>query len=69
MSFQYIQSPLAFSLDAMGKSKASMIATTLGVITRTSLLFVLSLFKIGLWGLIIAISVNVFVVTFMRSKS
>ena len=66
--FQYIQSPLAFSLDAMGKSKASMIATTLGVITRTVLLFILSLFKIGLWGLIIAISVNVFVVTFYEIK-
>ena len=62
--FQYIQSPLSSCLDAMGKSKDAMVATTLGVITRSSLLVILSLLKIGLWGLIIAISINVFVVTF-----
>ena len=61
--FQYVQSPLAAALDAMGKSKYSMIGTTIGMIVRTSLLAILSLLKIGLWGLIIAISINVFVVT------
>ena len=40
-----------------------MIGTTLGMIVRTSLLFILSFFKIGLYGLIIAISINVLVVT------
>lgn len=62
--FQYIQSPLSSSLDAMGKSKDAMVATTLGMITRTILLFLLSLLNIGLYGLIIAIGVNVLVVTF-----
>lgn len=66
--FQYIQSPLSFSLDAMGKSKDNFIATTIGVIIRTALLFVLSFLKIGLWGLIISISLNVFVVTFYLLK-
>ncbi len=61
--FQYIQSPLSYALDAMGKSKDAMVATTIGVITRSTLLVALSLLKIGLWGLIISISINVLVVT------
>ena len=60
---QYIQSPLASALDAMGKSRDAMVATTLGMITRTGLLFGLSYLKIGMYGLIIAISINVLVVT------
>lgn len=60
---QYIQAPLSSSLEAMGKSKVVFISSLLGVFTRCILLVVLSLFNIGLWGLILAISVNVFVVT------
>ena len=66
--FQYIQSPLSSALDAMGKSRDAMIATAIGVIIRSSLLVILSLFKIGLWGLIIAISINVLAVTFYSLK-
>lgn len=66
--FQYIQAPLSSSLDAMGKSKDVMISATLGMITRTVLLFICSLLKIGLYGLIIAIGVNVIVVTFYSLK-
>ena len=62
--FQYIQSPLSSSLDAMGKSRESMIGTLLGMFIRTFLLGLLSFFNIGLFGLIIAISINVLVVTF-----
>ena len=47
----------------MGKSKDAMVATTLGMITRIGLLFILSYLKIGIYGLIIAISINVLVVT------
>ena len=61
--FQYIQSHLYYALDEMGKSKDAMVATTIGVITRSTLLVALSLLKIGLWGLIISISINVLVVT------
>lgn len=61
--FQYIQSPLASTLDAMGKSRDVMIGTTLGMVVRTSLLFLLSLLNIGLLGLIIAIGINVLIVT------
>ena len=62
--FQYIQSPLSSSLDAMGKSKDSMIGTLIGMVIRTFLLGLLSFLNIGLFGLIIAISINVLVVTF-----
>ena len=65
---QYIQSPLMSSLNAMGKSKVVMKATTLGVIIRTILLVTLSLLKIKMWGLIISISINVVVVTIYSIK-
>jgi len=66
--FQYIQAPLSSALDAMGKSKDVMMSSLIGMIIRTSLLFFLSFLKIGLWGLIIAISTNVFTVTFHNLK-
>lgn len=66
--FQYIQAPLSSALDAMGKSKDALVASTLGMITRTTLLFILSLLKIDLWGLIIAIGINVIIVTLHNIK-
>ena len=65
---QYIQAPLLSSLDAMGKSKDSMKATTIGVIIRTVFLIILSPLKIGIWSLIISISINVIIVTFYSIK-
>ncbi len=65
---QYIQAPLLSSLDAMGKSKDSMKATTIGVIIRTIFLIILSPLKIGIWSLIISISLNVIVVTIYSIK-
>lgn len=65
---QYIQSPLASSLQAMGKAKIAMNATLIGIIIRTSLLFILSMLKIGMWGLIIATGVNILVVTYYQAK-
>ena len=60
---QYFQSPLSSALDATGNSKYLMRANILGMIIRCLLLVVFSLFKIGIWGLILAISVNVIVIT------
>ena len=65
---QYIQAPLLSSLDAMGKSKDSMKATTIGVIIRTIFLIILSPLKIGIWSLIISISLNVIIVTIYSTK-
>lgn len=65
---QYIQAPLASSLQAMGKAKIAMNATLIGIIIRTSLLFILSMLKIGMWGLIIATGINIIVVTYYQAK-
>lgn len=65
---QYIQAPLSSCLDAMGKSKSVMLSSVLGMLVRTTLLFILSLLKIGLYGLIIAIATNVLVVTLYSLK-
>lgn len=66
--FQYIQSPLSSCLDAMGRSRDAMVATSIGVIIRSIFLVLLSLLNIGIWGLIIAISLNVLAVTFYSLK-
>ena len=57
--FQYIQAPLMFSLEAIGKSKQAMYATLYGIITRLILLTCFSLLRIGLWGLVIATSFSI----------
>ena len=61
---QYIEAPLAFSLDAIGKSKDNMKATLYGTIVRTALLFLLAFLKIGIWCLIISTALNIIVITF-----
>lgn len=59
----YIQSPITSSLQAIGKANVAMKGTLYGMIIRTSILFIFSYLKIGLWGLIIAISSNIIFVT------
>ena len=54
---------LAFSLDAMGRSKDNLKATMLGTIIRTTTLFLFSLLRIGLYGYIISTSIHVIFVT------
>lgn len=64
----YIQSPLTATLQAMGKAKEAMNGTLQGIILRTLLLAFLSTFKIGMYGLIIASSVNILYVTLHQYK-
>ena len=59
----YIQSPISSCLQAMGKAKISLMGTLYGVIIRTFLLFILCFLKIGIWGLILAISASIIFVT------
>ncbi len=59
----YIQSPISSTLQAMNKAKISMMGTFIGMILRTISLFVFSFLRIGLWGLILATSVNIIFVT------
>ena len=59
----YIQSPLTSSLQAMGLAKEAMNGTLVGMILRTISLFIFCFFRIGIWGLIISISINIIYVT------
>ena len=59
----YIQSPLTASMQAMGKAKEAMFGTLIGSIIRTITLFILSLCKIGIWGLIISSIINILYIT------
>lgn len=59
----YIQAPLTSSLQAMGKAKEAMMSTIIGVATKIGLILCLSALKIGLYGLITATIVNIFIVT------
>ena len=59
----YIQSPLTSSLQAMGLAKEAMNGTLVGMVLRTISLFILCFFRIGIWGLIISISINIIYVT------
>lgn len=65
---QYIQSPLSSVLDALGRSNNNMIATLLGTITRIVSLVIFSSLKIGLWGLVYAISLNIIITTLYQIK-
>lgn len=59
----YIQSPLTSSLQAMGLAKEAMNGTLVGMVLRTISLFIFCFFRIGIWGLIISISINIIYVT------
>ena len=64
----YIQVPLTASLQAMGKAKEAMRGTLIGTVVRTISLFCFSYLHIGLWGLIIASSLNILCTTFHQYK-
>ena len=59
----YIQAPLTSSLNGMGYSKEAMKGTIYGGIVKIISLIVFSLFKIGLWSLIISSILNIMTVT------
>ena len=65
---QYIQAPLASTLDALGMSKENFTSNLAGVLTRLVMLPRFSPIKIGMWGLIFSTSLNVVVVTMMNIK-
>ena len=61
--FYYIELPLAATMQAMDMSKNVMFDNILGIVLKTLLLYVLSLLHIGMYGLVIASSVNIIVVS------
>jgi len=65
---EYVQSPLSSSIDAMGKSKTNMSISIIGIIIRILSLLVFSSFRIGIWGLIIAIGLSCIITTISQAK-
>lgn len=65
----YIQSPLASVLQSINKAKDMMFDNLKGIIIKTFLLFTLSLFKIGLFGFLIAMCVNIIVTTYSHYRN
>ncbi len=58
--FQYIETPLSSSLQAMGKAKETFTISWQSVLVRSiSLIFFLCL-KIGMWGFLLSLIVNIF---------
>ena len=64
----YIQVPLTSTLIAVGKAKEAMMSTVTGMIVRIALLYLTSLLRIGLYSLLIASIVNIFIVTIYNYK-
>jgi stage V sporulation protein B len=61
---QYIQSPLSSTLNATLKSNDALKSTLIGMIVRTSSLFILSFLKIGLWSLVYSVALGIITTTF-----
>jgi stage V sporulation protein B len=59
----YFQVPLTASLQAMNKAREAMMSTVLGMSIKIGLIIILSTLKIGMYGLVIATIVNIFIVT------
>ena len=59
----YIQGPLTTSMQAMNMAKEAMYGTLIGAIIKTITLLVLSLYHIGIWGLIISSIINILFIT------
>ena len=59
----YIQAPLTSCMQAMGYAKEAMFGTLIGAFIKTSLLFILSMLGIGIWGLVIATLANIIFIT------
>ena len=65
----YLEAPLSAILQALGYPKYVMKITTIGVFIKLLFMFLLTLFHIGIYGLIIAEAINIiFVVLFLYLK-
>lgn len=60
---QYLQSPLSYALEAIGKSKINLNSSLISTITRTLSLIILSNLNLGIYALIISISINIVLTT------
>ena len=64
----YLEAPLSAILQALNHSKFCMKTTTIGVIIKLFLMSILSLFKIGIYSLVIAEAINIFYIVYNNYK-
>lgn len=64
----YLEAPLMSMLQSLGKAKETMKITLIGEIIKLSFLTFLCFCKIGIYSLIIAEIINIFVVVFLNIK-
>ncbi len=66
--FLYLEGPLVSTLQALNYAKYTMKVTIIATITKLISLFIFSLMHIGLYGLLIAEIINIFLVVYLNSK-
>ena len=66
--FLYLEGPLASTLQALNYANYTMKVTIIATITKLISLFIFSLMHIGLYGLLIAEIINIFLVVYLNSK-
>lgn len=66
--FLYLEGPLASTLQALNYAKYTMKVTIIATITKLTSLFIFSLLHIGLYGLLLAEIINIFLVVYLNSK-
>ena len=64
----YLEAPLMSMLQALGHSKETMKITLIGEIIKISSLSIFCLLKFGLYSLVYAEIINIFVVVFLNIK-
>lgn len=69
MLLYFIDLPFISALQSLNKSKENMYITIIGSSIKLLLIFLLSLLKIGIYGLIISIVINLLIVTYLNYKT
>ena len=63
----YLEGPLTSTLQAIGKSNETFKISTIGIIIKLSLMSLLAFLKLGIYSLIIAEIINIFIVVILSS--
>ena len=66
-TFYYLEAPISSILQGIGYGKFTLKTTTIGVIIKLISLFIFSLLKIGLYGLVISEAIDIFYVVYQNS--
>lgn len=66
--FLYLEGPLASTLQALNYAKHTMFVTILTTIIKLITLFIFSLLKIGIYGLLISEIINIFLIIYLNTK-